>query len=137
AREVAVTDEPGEHGPAPEAAPAGVEADSVGEPAAAPPSRRVNPFVELIVILLAAFALWYVIDGWVVKPYRIPSASMEPTLQEGDRVLVARFVYHLHDPRRGDVVVFHPPGTGGTVERGASSEASVYFIKRVIGLPGE
>jgi signal peptidase I len=81
--------------------------------------------------------LWYVVDGWVVKPYRIPSASMEPTLEEGDRVLVARFIYHLHDPERGDVIVFHPPGVGSAVERGASTEASVYFIKRVIGLPGE
>ena len=99
--------------------------------------RQINPFVELVLILVAAFGLWYVIDGWVVKPYKIPSASMEPTLQEGDRVLVARFIYHLHGPRRGDVVVFHPPGTGSTVQRGATTEASVYFIKRVIGLPGE
>ena len=77
------------------------------------------------------------IDGWVVKPYRIPSASMVPTLKEGDRVLVSRFVYRLHDPRRGDVIVFHPPGTGDQPVRGATTPASVYFIKRVIGLPGE
>jgi signal peptidase I len=90
-----------------------------------------------VLIVAAAFALWYVIDGWVVKPYRIPSASMEPTLQQGDRVLVSRFIYRLHDPHRGDVIVFHPPGVGPNAVRGSKTEASVYFIKRVIGLPGE
>ena len=90
-----------------------------------------------MLILAAAFGLWYVVNGWVVKPYRIPSASMEPTLTAGDRVLVSRFVYHLHDPRRGDIVVFHPPGDGDIARAGADHPASVYFIKRVIGLPGE
>ena len=42
-----------------------------------------------MLILAAALGLWYVTNGWIVKPYRIPSASMEPTLQIGDRVLVA------------------------------------------------
>ena len=87
--------------------------------------------------MAAAFALWYVIDSWVVKPYRIPSASMEPTLQQGDRVLVSRFIYCFHDPQRGDVIVFHPPGVGERGARRAATEARVYFIKRVIGLPGE
>ena len=116
------------------AEPRGASSRAADEP---PKRRTVNPFVELVLILAAAFALWYVIDGWVVKPYRIPSASMEPTLQEGDRVLVSRFTYRFHDPHRGDVIVFHPPGTGSTPQRGATTEASVNFIKRVIGLPGE
>jgi signal peptidase I len=103
----------------------------------APPRRRVNPLLELVLILVAAFGLWYVVNGWVIKPYRIPSASMEPTLTAGDRVLVSRFTYHLHDPRRGDIVVFHPPGSGDVAQAGAKRPASVYFIKRVIGLPGE
>ena len=108
------------------------------QPAPEQPGRRgINPILELVLIIAAAFALWYVIDGWVVKPYRIPSASMEPTLQKGDRVLVSRFTYRLHDPRRGDVIVFHPPGVGDNPVRGATTPASVYFIKRVIGLPGE
>jgi signal peptidase I len=106
-----------------------------GEPPKA--KRHVNPLLELVLILAAAFGLWYVVNGWVVKPYRIPSASMEPTLTAGDRVLVSRFVYHLHDPRRGDIVVFHPPGDGDIARAGADHPASVYFIKRVIGLPGE
>ena len=102
-----------------------------------PGKRPMNPVLELMLILAAALGLWYVTNGWIVKPYRIPSSSMEPTLQIGDRVLVSRFTYRLHDPRRGDIIVFHPPGNGQNAIAGATTEASVYFIKRIIGLPGE
>jgi signal peptidase I len=113
-------------------------APTADQPAAEPVKRpRVHPLVELVLVLALAFGLAYLVQGWVVKPYRIPSASMEPTLQIGDMVLVNRFIYHLHPPRRGDIIVFHPPGRGDTPIRGASSEASVNYIKRVIGLPGE
>jgi signal peptidase I len=115
--------------------PPPIEPDAAGPPPAK--RRRVNPFVELVLILGVAFGLAYVVQGWVVKPYRIPSVSMEPTLHVGDMVLVNRFIYRLHGPRRGDVIVFHPPGVGETPERGARTEASVNFIKRVVGLPGE
>jgi signal peptidase I len=124
-------------------APAAPEAAAVGEPAAAPEApqqphkRQMNPVLELLLILAAALGLWYVTNGWIVKPYRIPSSSMEPTLQIGDRVLVSRFTYRLHDPRRGDIIVFHPPGTGDQAIPNAKTEAGVYFIKRIIGLPGE
>ena len=47
--------------------------------------------------------------GLAVKPYQIPSESMEPTLDVGQRVLVNRFLYHFNDPQIGDIVVFHPP----------------------------
>jgi signal peptidase I len=118
---------------------AALPAPGTGPPVPPPPSKRrqINPVVELGLILLAALGLWWVANGWIVKPYRIPSASMEPTLRSGDRVLVARFIYRFHDPRRGDVIVFHPPGTGDQPIRGARTEASVYFIKRIVGLPGE
>jgi signal peptidase I len=99
--------------------------------------RQLHPLVELVLILACAFGLWYVVNGWVVKPYRIPSASMEPTLMVGDRVLVSRFIYRFHPPHRFDIVVFHPPGTGDLAEKGVNTEASVTYIKRVIGLPGE
>jgi signal peptidase I len=102
-----------------------------------PQKRSMNPLLELLLILAAALGLWYVTNGWIVKPYRIPSSSMEPTLQIGDRVLVSRFTYRLHDPRRGDIIVFHPPGQGDQAIAGAATEASVYFIKRIVGLPGE
>ena len=128
--------------PASETPPAAAEAlpppETEQPPPVQPPAKRqMNPVLELVLILAAALGLWYVTNGWIVKPYRIPSASMEPTLRSGDRVLVNRFIYRFHDPRRGDIIVFHPPGSGDHAIAGASSEASVYFIKRIVGLPGE
>jgi signal peptidase I len=49
------------------------------------------------------------IQAFLVKPYQIPSRSMEPTLDVGQRVLVNRLIYHFKDPQVGDIVVFHPP----------------------------
>jgi signal peptidase I len=125
--------------PAPGTGDPGAPTAEDAPPPPAPPSKRgaANPFVELIVILAVAFGLAYVVQAWVVKPYRIPTGSMEPTLDVGDRVLVNRLVYRVHGPHRGDIIVFHPPGHGNTAERGVRSEASVTYIKRVIGLPGE
>jgi signal peptidase I len=63
----------------------------------------------LAVIVALALGLALAIQAWVVKPYQIPSESMEPTLDVGQRVLVNRFIYHLKDPKIGDIVVFQPP----------------------------
>jgi signal peptidase I len=105
--------------------------------------RRLRIAVDWIVTIVGAIAIVLAIKAWVVNPYRIPSSSMEPTLhcarpapgceaRFSDRVLANRFVYHFHDPERGDVIVFKTPpaakakcGAGGT------------FVKRIIGLPGE
>jgi signal peptidase I len=92
---------------------------------------------ELIVIVALALGLTWLVQQYVVKSYRIPTASMRPTVEEGDRVLAARFLSWFADPERGDVVVFHPPGVGDVPQRGARTEARVTFIKRVVGLPGE
>ena len=101
--------------------------------------------IDWVVTVGVAVAIVFAIKAWVVNPYRIPSASMEPTLhcahtEQGDgceasysdRVLANRFIYHFRDPQRGDIVVFKTPpearqrcGAGGT------------FVKRLIGLPGE
>ena len=99
--------------------------------------------VDWAVTILGAVAIVLLVKAYVVNPYRIPSSSMEPTLhcarpaswceaRFSDRVLANRFIYHLRDPRRGEIVVFHTPdaarvkcGEGGT------------FVKRLIGLPGE
>ena len=60
-------------------------------------------------IVALALGLALAIQAWLVKPYQIPSESMEPTLDVGQRVLVNRFLYHFTDPSIGDIVVFHPP----------------------------
>jgi signal peptidase I len=99
-----------------------------------------------------ALGLALAIQAWVVKPYQIPSGSMEPTLDVGQRVLVNRFLYHLKDPKVGDVVVFHPPegAEGGPGEQcgvnrnqtepcptATEKEASDNFIKRIVAGPGD
>jgi signal peptidase I len=83
--------------------------------------------VEVVVIVVAAFVLALLVQQFIVKPFAIPSPSMENTLLEGDRVLVNRLVYHFHPPNRGDVIVFHPPGSPG----------SDPFIKRVVAVAGD
>ena len=98
----------------------------------------VGPWVELVVVVGLAFAAAYLVQWFVVKPYRIPSESMENTLLVGDRVLVSRFWFRFSDPERGQVIVFHPPGHGDEVIDKASTPANdLNFIKRVVGLPGE
>jgi signal peptidase I len=83
-------------------------------------------FAEYGVILLVAIAVAFLLQAFVVKPYRIPSPSMVPTLDPGDRVLVARFMYHFTTPAHGNIVVFKYP-----------LDTRVVFIKRGIGLPGD
>jgi signal peptidase I len=85
-----------------------------------------NAFVDYGIIAVVAIALALFIQGFVVKPYRIPSPSMDDTLLPGDRVLVNRLMYHFRDPHRGDIVVFYWP-----VNR------KYVFIKRIIGVPGD
>ena len=83
-------------------------------------------FVEYGVILIVALAVAFLLQAFVVKPYRIPSSSMVPTLDPHDRVLVARFLYRFTSPAHGDIVVFKYP-----------LDTRVVFIKRLIGLPGD
>jgi signal peptidase I len=97
---------------------------------------RKNPFVDVLLTLVVAVIVAYGVQRFVVKPYKIPSSSMERTLHEGDRVLAVRFLYKLESPHRGDIIVFHPNGIGDTALFG-DHVASVTYIKRLIGLPGE
>jgi signal peptidase I len=81
--------------------------------------------------LLIVFAVIsaFLIRQYVVQTFYIPSASMHETLVEGDRVLVNKVGYHLHDINRGDVVVFRKPPNLNVSEDD--------LIKRVVALPGE
>lgn len=105
--------------------------------------------VELAVIVGLALALALAIQAWIAKPYEIPSGSMEPTLDVGQRILVNRLGYHFGDPSLGDIVVFHPPAGADTKECGAptkisepcprptAEESSQYFVKRIVAGPGD
>jgi signal peptidase I len=102
--------------------------------------RKQSPLAviaELAVVVVLALGLTWLVQQFVVKSYRIPSGSMRPTVDEGDRVLAARFTSWFGEPERGDVIVFHPPGIGDVPVDGALTQAKVTFIKRVVGLPGE
>ena len=83
-----------------------------------------------------AMAIAYAVQLWIVKPYRVPSQSMEQTLHVGDRILAARFLYHFVDPSRGDIIVFHPNGRGDDVFQ-TDHASSQNYVKRLIGMPGE
>jgi len=86
--------------------------------------------VEWASVIAGAVVLALVVKIFILQAFYIPSPSMYPTLKVGDRVLVNKLSYHVHDVNRGDVVVF---------ERPPSEEASTIpdLIKRVIGLPGD
>ena len=79
----------------------------------------------LVAVLLRVF---------VIQTYFIPSGSMVPTIQVGDRILVNKLAYHLHGVGRGDIIVFNAPEPA--VERSCDTTDRV-LVKRVIGLPGE
>jgi signal peptidase I len=70
------------------------------------------------------------IKSFVFQAFYIPSGSMQPTLQIGDRVLVNKLSYDLHDVHRGDIVVFEAPAS-------ARTDGIKDLVKRVIGLPGD
>ena len=106
-----------------------------------PPSARPRPahrtrrgtrwVIEWAIVLVVAVVVAVGIRTFVVQTFFIPSASMEPTLMIGDRILVDKLSYHLHAVHRGDIVVFAtPPGenAGPNVKD---------LVKRVIGLPGD
>src|SRR2546421_11976117 len=72
--------------------------------------------VESLLLIVTALVLAVVLRATVAEAFRIPSASMEPQLDIGDRVVVSRLAYHLHDPRRGDIVVFPCPPRAGCAQ---------------------
>ena len=88
-------------------------------------SSKSRTVVEYAVLAVVAVAVALLIQAFLVKPYRIPSASMEKTLLIGDRVLVDRISWRSSEPQRGDITVFHPPFDGPVL------------IKRIIGMPGD
>ncbi|MCC2249302.1 MAG: signal peptidase I [Bacillota bacterium] len=86
--------------------------------------EKKNEWLDWLKALLIAFGLAFIVRMFFFAPIVVDGPSMLPTLHDGDQMIVNKFAYHLHEPERFDVVVFH-----------ASSKKD--FIKRVIGLPGE
>lgn len=112
--------------------------DSKGFAKAASSLPRESTLVEYSRSFFPVLAVVFVLRSFLVEPFQIPSSSMVPTLEVGDYILVNKFTYgirlpvlrtkvlDLGEPERGDVMVFFPPHLNKT-----------YYIKRVIGLPGD
>jgi signal peptidase I len=112
----------------------------------------LKSLIELVVTVAVAVGLALLIQALIVKPYRIPTPSMVPTLKIGQRILANRLINH---PSVGDIVVFHPPKGAdpvtnpicGNPAQGAGhsqacnqptpGQSSQTFIKRVVGGPGD
>lgn len=129
-----------------------------GEDAATKPSGKrsksvTGSIIELVVIVVVALGLALGIQAWIIKPYKIPTGSMEPTLIEGQRVLVNRFAMDFSEPHVGGIYVFHPPEdakqeecgptphvvklSGAACSRPVSRKSSENFIKRAVAGPGD
>jgi len=87
---------------------------------------------ELVGVVVVAFLVALLLRTFVLATYSIPSGSMEPTLQIGDRIVVDKLSYHLHGVDRGNIVVFSTPPIAACADPSVSD-----LVKRVIGLPGE
>ena len=108
-----------------------------------------SSLIELFTIVAVALGLALGIQAFLVKPFRIPSESMEPTLDVGQRVLVDRVSFRFSNPDRGDIIVFKPPRGADTNECGVghpeneacpretSQRSDTNFIKRVVAVPGD
>jgi len=104
-----------------------------GEPPDRAASRRKAHWLrELLIVVVVAVGLAVLLRTFVVQTFSIPSGSMEPTLNIGDRIVVDKLSYDLHGVGRGDIVVFARP----PAENCAGAPVSD-LVKRVIGLPGE
>lgn len=82
--------------------------------------KEILTFVVLAVIIVVPIRLF------VAQPFVVEGESMHPTFESADYLIVDELSYHLHAPSRGDVVIFRYPG-----------DPKVFYIKRIIGLPGE
>ncbi len=151
------------HGPAPESGRAPLPAAQVRRVSGGTRSgaavgaggRARSVAVELVLLVGLAAVIAVGLRSFVAQAFSIPSASMFPQLAVGDRVVVSKVAFKLHDPNRGDIVVFDcPPRVGcpsggdqgltpGRVVHGALEAVGLRqpsteeYIKRVVGLPGE
>ena len=108
----------------------------------------VRTVIDTVITLAVAVAIAWLGQAFVVKPYRVPTPSMVPTLEPGDRVLADRLSLDFSSPSRGEIIVFHPPHctAGHNDSSGVCTApqlrlrdglAGTTFVKRVIGMPGE
>jgi len=91
-----------------------------------PEEQRGNFFTELLKLALLVVIVVVPIRLWVAQPFLVSGASMEPTFDSGEYLIVDELSYHLGEPLRYDVIIFRYP-----------EDPSKFYIKRIVGLPGE
>jgi len=90
-------------------------------------TESIKDFVfEMIKVLIVSLIIIVPIRAYVVQPFYVDGASMEPNFHDGEYLIVDEISLRFKQPERGDIVIFHPP-----------TNPKVYYIKRVIGLPNE
>jgi signal peptidase I len=82
--------------------------------------------LESIAIIIGAILIAVLMQSFIVKPFQIPSESMQPTIEPGDRILVNRLAYRFGDVEQGDIIVFESP-----------QDPETDFVKRVIAVGGD
>jgi len=128
-----VTPDPNDPALAVDEPPAGGPPEADAPPQTPPPRPSSTRWIrEGIIVVVVAVLVAVLLRTFVVQTFFIPSGSMEPTLQIGDRILVNKLSYHLHGVNRGDIVVFSRP----PAENCGGPEVND-LVKRVVGLPGD
>lgn len=129
--------------------PEEVTLDDLSAPITLPESARkrhrkpsaLRSLVEWLLVIVGSVGAALLVQAFLFQPFRIPSLSMYPTLDNGDRIVVNKLSYRVHDVNRGDVVVFLRPDCekpGTPVWANCASVAQHEdLVKRVIGLPGD
>ncbi len=101
-------------------------------PEAAAEGKSSRWIIELAGVVVVAVVVAFLLRTFVVATYSIPSGSMEPTLQVGDRIVVDKLSYHLHGVDQGNIIVFSTPA-----KEDCAGPPVADLVKRVIGLPGQ
>ncbi len=91
-----------------------------------PPVSRLKQFIDNALYIITAIVLALLVQQFLIRPFVVNGESMSPTLETGDYLIIDEVSYKLHDPARGDVVVFKAP-----------PEPTKFYIKRIVGLPGD
>ncbi len=98
-----------------------------------PPGGKSNRWIlELGGVVVVAIVVAFLLRTFVIATYSIPSGSMEPTLQIGDRIVVDKLSYHFHGVDQGNIVVFTTPPN-----EDCAGPPVADLVKRVVGLPGQ
>lgn len=82
--------------------------------------------LEWLKIIVSAALIAFVLNTFIIANSEVPTGSMESTIMSGDRVIGSRLTYRFDDPERGDIAIFRFP-----------DNEKIYYVKRIIGLPGE